>query len=100
MTDYYLTLIGFLFLVTAALTVYITSLTHYSTPTPCLAVKLVLQNPGSELVVYGKFRVFEEDSYVYLTCGLKIERQRVLYIEKTEGVLRVGSTSDGLLYIR
>lgn len=97
MTDYYL--VSLLFLTTATLAMYMALFDYYSTPAPCVAARLVLQNPGSEIIAYGKFRVFEEGGYLYLTCGLKIERDRVLHIEKTRGVLKIGTTSSGLLYI-
>ncbi|MFN7105180.1 MAG: hypothetical protein ACK4M3_01120 [Pyrobaculum sp.] len=94
-----LTLAATILLATAALSSYV-AISHLSTPAPCQAVKMALEVPGSELVVYGRFHVVEEGKYLYLSCGVKIERWRVLAIEKTAGVLTVGTTADGLLYIR
>jgi hypothetical protein len=74
-------------------------LSYVSSPSVCKAAEAVLKNPGSELVVWGRFRYSADSQYVYLSCGLRIPRTSVR-IEKTEGVLRVGSTADGLLYIR
>jgi hypothetical protein len=50
-------------------------------------------------VVWGRFRYSADPQYVYLSCGLAVPRSSVR-IEKTEGVLRIGSTADGLLYIK
>jgi len=49
--------------------------------------------------VWGRFRYSADSQYVYLSCGLAVPRSSIR-IEKTEGVLRVGSTADGLLYIK
>jgi len=74
-------------------------LSYASSPSVCKAAEAVLQNPGSELVVWGRFRYSNDSQYIYLSCGLAVPRSSIR-IEKTEGVLRVGSTADGLLYIR
>jgi predicted component of type VI protein secretion system len=74
-------------------------LSYTTSPSVCKAVEAVLKNPGSELVVWGRFRYSADSQYVYLSCGLAVPRSSVR-IEKTEGVLRIGSTADGLLYIR
>jgi hypothetical protein len=50
-------------------------------------------------VVWGRFRYTADSQYVYLSCGLAVPRSSIR-IEKTEGVLRIGSTANGLLYIR
>ncbi|RFA95814.1 hypothetical protein [Pyrobaculum aerophilum] len=71
---------------------------HTTTPAVCQAVRLVAENPGSELVVYGRLRYETVGSQVLL-CGLIIEKYRII-IEKTEGTLRIGSTAEGVLYIR
>jgi len=73
---------------------------HASTPAVCQAVKLALENPGSELRVYGRFRAERAGGGVYLTCGLYLPGDRILAIEKTRGHLIVGSTADGRIYIR
>jgi hypothetical protein len=74
-------------------------LSYASSPSVCKAAEAVLQNPGSELVVWGKFRYTADSQYVYLSCGLAVPRSSIR-IEKTEGLLRIGSTADGLLYIK
>jgi len=74
-------------------------LSYASSPSVCKAAEAVLQNPGSELVVWGRFRYSNDSQYIYLSCGLAVPRSSIR-IEKTEGVLRVGSTADGLLYIK
>jgi hypothetical protein len=74
-------------------------LSYTTSPSVCKAAEAVLKNPGSELVVWGRFRYSADSQYVYLSCGLAVPRSSIR-IEKTEGVLRIGSTADGLLYIR
>jgi hypothetical protein len=71
-----------------------------SAPAICQAVKTVLEHPGSELVVYGRFKVVSSGEYVYLSCGVAVPREKVLIIERTSGYLAVGSTAEGKLYIR
>ncbi len=99
MIEEYLDLVAVLGMAIIALAAFF-GLSYTSSPSVCKAVATVLQNPGSELVVWGRFRYSADSQYVYLSCGLAISRSSVFAIEKTEGVLRVGSTADGLLYIR
>lgn len=73
---------------------------YYSTPAVCRTVELVVQSPGSSLVVYGKVRVWASSQYVYFSCGLAVPKDKVLAVERTEGVLTIGTTADGLLYIK
>ncbi|MGC9129993.1 MAG: hypothetical protein ACP5H5_00235 [Pyrobaculum sp.] len=87
-------------LAAAALLLFYTAMSHVSTPGVCHAARLALENPGSQLVVYGKFATWSDGRYVYLSCGLAVERDRVLAIEKNAGVATVGSTLEGKLYIR
>jgi hypothetical protein len=94
----YLDLVAVLAMAVVALAVFF-GLSYVSSPVVCKAAEAVLQNPGSELVVWGRFRYSADSQYVYLSCGLAVPRSSVR-IEKTEGLLRVGSTADGLLYIR
>jgi hypothetical protein len=94
----YLDLVAVLAVAVIALAAFFV-LSYVSSPSVCKAAATVLQNPGSELVVWGKFRYSADSQYVYLSCGLAIPRSSVR-IEKTEGLLRVGSTADGLLYIK
>ncbi len=98
MIEEYLDLVAVLAMAIIALVVFF-GLLYVSSPVVCKAAEAVLQNPGSELVVWGRFRYSADSQYVYLTCGLAVPRSS-LRIEKTEGLLRVGSTADGLLYIR
>jgi hypothetical protein len=92
--------VGITALATAAFVLFYTAMNHISTPGVCYAARLALENPGSQLVVYGKFSTWSDERYVYLSCGLAVERDRVLAIEKNEGALTVGSTLEGKLYIR
>ena len=98
MIEEYLDLVAVMLMAVTALAAFF-GLSYATSPSVCKAAATVLQNPGSELVVWGRFRYSADPQYVYLSCGLKIPRSSVR-IEKTEGVLRVGSTADGLLYIR
>ncbi len=98
MIEEYLDLVAVLAMAVIALAAFF-GLSYTTSPSVCKAAEAVLQNPGSELVVWGRFRYSADSQYVYLSCGLKIPRTSVR-IEKTEGLLRVGSTADGLLYIR
>ncbi|AFA38641.1 hypothetical protein Pogu_0614 [Pyrobaculum oguniense TE7] len=100
MTDDLLQLIATTGLAVLAFVLFATAFQHTSTPSVCQAAKTALENPGTELLVYGKIRVWNDTQYVYLSCGLRVERGRVLVIERTEGALRVGSTADGRLYIK
>ncbi len=98
MIEEYLDLVAVLAMAVVALVAFF-GLSYTSSPAVCKAAEAVLQNPGSELVVWGRFRYSADSQYVYLSCGLAVPRSSVR-IEKTEGLLRVGSTADGLLYIK
>ncbi len=98
MIEEYLDLVAVLAMAIIALAAFF-GLSYVSSPSVCKAAVAVLQNPGSELVVWGRFRYSADSQYVYLSCGLAVPRSSVR-IEKTEGLLRIGSTADGLLYIR
>jgi hypothetical protein len=95
----YLDITAVLLMAIAALAAFF-GLSYASSPSVCGAAEAVLQNPGSELVVWGRFRYSADSQYVYLSCGLRIPRSSILAIEKTERLLRIGSTADGLLYIK
>jgi hypothetical protein len=99
MIEEYLDIIAVLLMAAVALVTFF-GLSYTLSPSVCKAVEAVLQNHGSVLVVWGRFRYSADSQYVYLSCGLRIPRSSVLAIEKTEGHLRIGSTADGLLYIR
>jgi hypothetical protein len=99
MIEEYLDFVAVLAMAVVALAAFF-GLSYVSSPSVCKAAEAVLQNPGSELVVWGRFRYINDSQYVYLSCGLRIPHSSVLAIEKTEGVLRIGSTADGLLYIK
>jgi len=98
MIEEYLDLVAVLAMAITVLVAFF-GLSYVSSPSVCKAAEAVLKNPGSELVVWGRFRYTADSQYVYLSCGLKIPRSSIR-IEKTEGVLRVGSTADDLLYIK
>ena len=98
MIEEYLDLVAVLAMAVIALAAFF-GLSYVSSPSVCKAAEVVLQNPGSELVVWGRFRYSADSQYIYLSCGLAVPRSSIR-IEKTEGVLRIGSTADGLLYIR
>jgi len=98
MIEEYLDLAAVMLMAVIALVAFF-GLSYVSSPSVCKAAEAVLQNPGSELVVWGRFRYSADPQYVYLSCGLAVPRSSVR-IEKTEGVLRIGSTADGLLYIK
>jgi hypothetical protein len=98
MIEEYLDLVAVLAMAIIALAAFF-GLSYTSSPSVCKAAEAVLKNPGSELVVWGRFRYTADSQYVYLSCGLAVPRSSIR-IEKTEGVLRIGSTADGLLYIR
>jgi hypothetical protein len=98
MIEEYLDIVAVLAMAVIALAAFF-GLSYVSSPSVCKAAEAVLKNPGSELVVWGRFRYSADSQYVYLSCGLAVPRSSVR-IEKTEGLLRVGSTADGLLYIR
>ena len=98
MIEEYLDLVAVLAMAVIALLAFF-GLSYVSSPSVCKAAEAVLQNPGSELVVWGRFRYSADSQYVYLSCGLAVPRSSVR-IEKTEGLLRIGSTTDGLLYIK
>jgi len=99
MIEEYLHLVAVLAMAVVALVTFF-GLSYVSSPSVCKAAVAVLQNPGSELVVWGRFRYTADKQYVYLSCGLRIPRSSILAIERTEGLLRIGSTADGLLYIK
>jgi hypothetical protein len=98
MIEEYLDVTAVLLMAVVALAAFF-GLTYASSPSVCKAAATVLQNPGSELVVWGRFRYSADSQYVYLSCGLRIPRSSIR-IEKTEGLLKIGSTADGLLYIK
>ncbi len=98
MIEEYLDLVAVLAMAIIALAAFF-GLSYTSSPSVCKAAEAVLQNPGSELVVWGRFRYTADSQYVYLSCGLAVPRSSIR-IEKTEGLLRIGSTAGGLLYIR
>jgi len=95
----YLDITAVLLMAIAALAAFF-GLSYATSPSVCKAAEAVLQNPGSELVVWGRFRYSADSQHIYLSCGLKIPRTSVLAIEKTEGLLRIGTTAGGLLYIK
>jgi hypothetical protein len=99
MIEEYLGIVAVLAMAVIALAAFF-GLSYTTSPSVCKAAEAVLKNPGSELVVWGRFRYSADSQYVYLSCGLKIPRTSVFAIEKTEGVLRIGSTANGMLYIR
>jgi hypothetical protein len=98
MIEEYLDIVATLAVAITALAAFF-GLSYTTSPAVCKAAEAVLKNPGSELVVWGRFRYSADSQYVYLSCGLAVPRSSVR-IEKTEGLLRIGSTADGLLYIR
>jgi len=98
MIEEYLDLVAVLAVAIIALAAFF-GLSYTSSPSVCKAAEAALKNPGSELVVWGRFRYTADSQYVYLSCGLAVPRSSIL-IEKTEGVLRIGSTANGLLYIK
>ena len=98
MIEEYLDLAAVMLMAVIALAAFF-GLSYASSPAVCKAAEAVLKNPGSELVVWGRFRYSADPQYVYLSCGLAVPRSSIR-IEKTEGVLRIGSTADGLLYIK
>ena len=98
MIEEYLDLVAVLAMAIITLAAFF-GLSYTSSPSVCNAAEAVLKNPGSELVVWGRFRYTADSQYVYLSCGLAVPRSSIR-IEKTEGLLRIGSTADGLLYIK
>jgi len=98
MIEEYLDLVAVLAVAVIALAAFF-GLSYVSSPSVCKAAEAALKNPGSELVVWGRFRYSADPQYIYLSCGLAVPRSSIR-IEKTEGVLRIGSTADGLLYIK
>jgi predicted component of type VI protein secretion system len=98
MIEEYLDITAVLLMAIAALAAFF-GLSYATSPSVCKAAAAALQNPGSELVVWGRFRYSADSQYVYLSCGLTVPRSSVR-IEKTEGLLRIGSTADGPLYIK
>ncbi|MEM1597899.1 MAG: hypothetical protein QXP31_03360 [Pyrobaculum sp.] len=100
MIDELLQLIALVAMAAAVLLAVVETYDNYSTPSVCRAAETALKNPGSELVVYGKVKVWHDGGSVYFSCGLVVDKSRVLFIEKTTGRLVVGSTADGMLYIK
>jgi len=100
MIDEYLGIIATLLLAVATLAVLFTAFDNFSTPTVCTAVKMVLENPGSEILTYGKVRVWDLGGHLYFSCGVAVEKRRIMTVEKTEGLLTIGTTAEGLLYIK
>jgi len=98
MIEEYLDLVAVLAMAVIALAAFF-GLSYVSSPSVCKAAEAALKNPGSELVVWGRFRYSADPQYIYLSCGLAVPRSSIR-IEKTEGVLRIGSTANGLLYIK
>ncbi|MFZ8840031.1 MAG: hypothetical protein ACO2PM_14205 [Pyrobaculum sp.] len=98
MIEEYLDLAAVMLMAVTALAAFF-GLSYVSSPSVCKVAATVMQNPGSELIMWGRFRYSADSQYVYLSCGLVVPRSSVC-IEKTEGLLRIGSTTDGLLYIR
>jgi hypothetical protein len=98
MIEEYLDIIAVLLMAVVALAAFF-GLSYVSSPSVCKAAEAVLKNPGSELVVWGRYRYSADSQYVYFSCGLRIPRSSIR-IEKTEGLLRIGSTADGQLYIK
>ena len=98
MIEEYLDLVAVLAVAVIALAAFF-GLSYVSSPSVCKAAEAALKNPGSELVVWGRFRYTADSQYIYLSCGLAVPRSSIR-IEKTEGVLRIGSTANGLLYIK
>jgi hypothetical protein len=99
MIEEYLDLVAVLAIAVIALTAFF-GLSYTSSPSVCKAAEVALKSPGSELVVWGRFRYSADSQYVYLSCGLAVPREKILAIEKTEGLLVIGTTVGGLLYIR
>ena len=99
MIDDYLDIIAVTAMAAVALAAFF-GLTYASSPQVCRAAEIALSNPGSELLVWGRFSYSADSQYVYLSCGLAVPRSSILAIERTEGLLIVGSTADGLLYIK
>jgi len=100
MIDEYLGIIATLLLAVATLAVLFAAFDNFSTPSICTTVKIALENPGSEVIAYGKVKVWDLGDRVYFSCGVAVEKRRIMAVEKTEGVLIIGTTADGLLYIR
>ena len=98
MIEEYIELAAVTALAVIAITAFAYIFAYTTTPAACQAVRLVAENPGSELVVYGRVKYEAAGGRVFI-CGITIERHRII-IEKTEGVLKIGSTADGFLYIR
>ena len=99
MIEEYLDLVAVLAMAIIAFAAF-SGLSYASSPSVCKAAETVLKNPGSELVVWGRFRYSADSQYVYLSCGLAVPREKILAIEKTEGLLVIGTTVGGLLYIK
>ena len=99
MIEEYLDLVAVLAMAIIAFAAF-SGLSYVSSPSVCKAAETVLKNPGSELVVWGRFRYTADQQHVYLSCGLAVPRSSILAIEKTEGLLVIGTTVGGLLYIK
>lgn len=99
MIDDLLQIIVMTALAVTALLVIVTAFDNYSTPSVCRAAEAALRNPGSEIIVYGKIKTWQDERYVYFSCGLIVNKSQVV-VEKTTGRLKVESTADGHLYIK
>mgnify|MGYP000709127464 CR=1 FL=1 len=99
MIEEYLDLIAVVLMASVALVLFL-GVEHVSTPSVCQAVKLALENPGSEFRVFGNFKTENSTAGIYLSCGLLLPKNKVLAIEDRHGYLIIGSTADGKIYIR
>jgi hypothetical protein len=99
MIEEYLDLVAVMLMAAMALSL-IFGVQYISTPSVCQAVKLVLENPGSELRIYGRFEIRNYTDHLYINCGLWVPKDQVLTIEKAQGYMIIGSTAEGKLYIR
>ncbi|MCY0891728.1 MULTISPECIES: hypothetical protein [Pyrobaculum] len=100
MTDDLLQIVAITVFSILVLTLFLLIFPYVSTPAVCQATRLVLENPGSEIIVYGRFRVSNDTYFVYFSCGLQIPKEKIQVIYKTEGKLVIGTTADGFLYVR
>lgn len=100
MTDYLLQVVAITIFSILILTLFLLIFPYVSTPAVCQATRLVLENPGSEIIVYGRFRVSNDTRFVFFSCGLQIPKEKIQVIYRTEGKLVIGTTADGLLYVK
>ena len=89
MIEEYLELAAVTALAVIAITAFAYIFAYITTPAACQAVRLAAENPGSELVAYGRLRVITNDTHVSL-CGITIEKDKIL-IYRTEGYLFIVS---------